>query len=180
MKNKLISMTLSTKSIQDAIKKLEQYRDSLQAKCDLLVSRLAQIGQTVAIRHISESPIGNTITVRVDKSPQLMTSNAILIATGKTVTSEDREPFYTLLAVEFGSGIFYNSKENPKAPELGFGVGTYPGQIHAFEDGWYYWDDKTETWRYTHGIKATMPMYNAEQQIIQQYVKIAREVFGGK
>ena len=109
-----------------------------------------------------------------------MTSNAILIATGKTVTSEDREPFYTLLAVEFGAGIFYNSTENPKAPELGFGVGTYPGQIHAFEDGWYYWDDNTETWRYTHGIKATMPMYNAEQQIIQQYVKIAREVFGGK
>ena len=107
-----------------------------------------------------------------------MTSNAILIATGKTVTSEDREPFYTLLAVEFGAGIVYNSAENPKAPELGFGVGTYPGQIHAFEDGWYYLDDKTETWRYTHGIKATIPMYNAEQQIIPQYVPIAREAFG--
>lgn len=180
MAKKTISMTLSTKSVQAAIKELEQYRDSLQAKCDLLVARLAQIGQVAAIQHISESPLGNTITVRVDKSPQLMTSNAILIATGKTVTSEDREPFYTLLAVEFGAGIFYKSEENPKAPELGFGVGTYPGQIHAFEDGWYYWDDKTETWRYTHGIKATMPMYNAEQQIIQQYVKIAREVFGGK
>ena len=49
---KPISMTLSTKSIQDAIKKLEQYRDSLQAKCDLLVSRLAQEGQTVAIKQI--------------------------------------------------------------------------------------------------------------------------------
>lgn len=180
MAKKTISMTLSSKSIQDAIKELEKYRNSLQSKCDLLVSRLAQIGQTVAMQHISESPLGNTITVRVDKAPQLMTSNAILIATGKTVTSEDREPFYTLLAVEFGAGIFYNSEENPKAPELGFGVGTYPGQIHAFEDGWHYWDDKTETWRYTHGIKATMPIYNAEQQIIQQYVKIAREVFGGK
>ena len=180
MAKKTITMDLSQKSIQAAIKELEQYRDSLQAKCDLLVSRLAQIGQTAAIKHISESPIGNTITVRIDKAPQLITSNAILIATGKTVTSEDREPFYTLLAVEFGAGIFYNSTENPKAPELGFGVGTYPGQIHAFEDGWYYWDDKTETWRYTHGIKATMPMYNAEQQIIQQYVKIVKEVFGGK
>lgn len=180
MAKKTISMTLSSKSIQAAIKELEKYRDSLQAKCDLLVSRLAQIGQTVAIQHISESPLGNTITVRVDKAPQLMTSNAILIATGKVVTSEDREPFYTLLAVEFGAGIFYNSQENPKAPELGFGVGTFPGQIHAFEDGWYYWDDKTGTWRYTHGIKATMPMYNAEQQIIQQYVEIAKEVFGGK
>lgn len=180
MAKKTISMTLSSKSIQAAVKELEKYCDSLQAKCDFLVSRLAQIGQTVAIQHISESPLGNTITVRVDKAPQLMTSNAILIATGQTITSENREPFYTLLAIEFGAGIFYNSEENPKAPELGFGVGTYPGQIHAFEDGWYYWDDKTETWRYTHGIKATMPMYNSEQQIIQQYVKIAREVFGGK
>lgn len=54
MKKKPISMTLSTKSIQDAIKKLEQYRDSLQAKCDLLVSRLAQEGQTVAIKQISK------------------------------------------------------------------------------------------------------------------------------
>ena len=87
MAKKTISMTLSTKSIQAAIKELEQYRDSLQAECDLLVSRLAQIGQTAAIQHISESPLGNTITVRVDKAPQLMTSNAILIATGKTVTS---------------------------------------------------------------------------------------------
>ena len=70
MKNKPISMKLSTKSIQDAIKKLKQYRDSLQVKCDLLVSRLAQEGQTVAIKQISKSPIGNTITIRVDKAPQ--------------------------------------------------------------------------------------------------------------
>lgn len=118
MKKKPISMTLSTKSIQDAIKKLEQYRDSLQAKCDLLVSRLAQEGQTVAIKQISKSPIGNTITVMVDKAPQLMTSNAILIATGKTVMSEDREPFYTLLAVEFGAGIFTTPKRTRKHQNL--------------------------------------------------------------
>jgi hypothetical protein len=118
MAKKTISMTLSSKSIQAAIKELEKYRDSLQAKCDLLVSRLAQIGQTAAIQHISESPLGNTITVRVDKAPQLMTSNAILIATGKTVTSEDREPFYTLLAVEFGAGIFITPKRTQKHRNL--------------------------------------------------------------
>lgn len=118
MAKKTISMTLSSKSIQDAIKELEKYRNSLQSKCDLLVSRLAQIGQTVAIQHISESPLGNTITVRVDKAPQLMTSNAILIATGKTVTSEDREPFYTLLAVEFGAGIFIIPQRTPKHRNL--------------------------------------------------------------
>lgn len=180
MAKKTISISLSAKSIDDAIRQLKDYQNSLQGKCDRLVEELSKLGQEVAVQHISESPIGKTVTVRVNKTPEQMGCKAVLIATGQTITSENREPFYTLLAIEFGAGIFYNSKENQKAPELGFGVGTYPGQIHAFDDGWYYWDDKTETWRYTHGIKATMPMYNAEQQIIQQYVKIAREVFGGK
>lgn len=180
MAKKTISISLSAKSIDDAIRQLKDYQNSLQGKCDRLVEELSKLGQEVAVQNISESPIGKTVTVRVNKTPEQMGCKAVLIATGQTITSENREPFYTLLAIEFGAGIFYNSKENQKAPELGFGVGTYPGQIHAFDDGWYYWDDKTETWRYTHGIKATMPMYNAEQQIIQQYVKIAREVFGGK
>lgn len=180
MAKKTISISLSAKSIDDAIRQLKDYQNSLQGKCDRLVEELSKLGQEVAVKNISESPVGKTVTVRVNKTPEQMGCKAVLIATGQTITSENREPFYTLLAIEFGAGIFYNSKENQKAPELGFGVGTYPGQIHAFEDGWYYWDDKTETWRYTHGIKATMPMYNAEQQIIQQYVKIAREVFGGK
>lgn len=180
MAKKTMSINLSEKSIDDAIRQLKDYQNSLQGKCDRLVEELSKLGQEVAVQHISESPIGKTVTVRVNKTPEQMGCKAVLIATGQTITSENREPFYTLLAIEFGAGIFYNSKENPKAPELGFGVGTYPGQIHAFDDGWYYWNDKTQKWQYTHGIKATMPMYNAEQEIIKQYVSIARRVFGGK
>ncbi len=31
---------------------------------------------------------------------------------------------------------------------------------------------------YTHGVKATMPMYSASMEIIQSMVKTAKEVFG--
>ena len=173
----VINVSLSTKSIENAIKQLEQYKSDLQRKCDLLVTRLAQLGESVALQSINESPLGNTVTVSIEKEPIVMGCKAVLIATGKTVEVEGREPFYNILAIEFGAGIYYNDgTHNPKANELGFGVGTYPGQIHAFEDGWYYLGEDN-MWHYTHGVKATMPMYNASMEIIQQYKKIAREVF---
>ena len=40
------------------------------------------------------------------------------------------------------------------------------------------WDAEKEEWRYSHGVKATMPMYNAYIQMLQQIKTIAREVFG--
>lgn len=172
-----ITASLSENSINEAIRQLQQYKQSLQYKCGLLVERLAELGDKAAIMSISESPLGKTVSMRVEKSPSEMGCQAVLIATGKTIEAEGREPFYTLLAVEFGAGIYYNSgNEHPKANDLGLGVGTYPGQIHAFEDGWYYLgnDDK---WHYTHGVKATMPMYNASMEIVRQYKRIAKEVF---
>ncbi len=33
---------------------------------------------------------------------------------------------------------------------------------------------------YTHGVKATMPMYHASMEIMQSVVKTAKEIFGGK
>lgn len=172
-----IDISLSEKSVNEAIRQLQQYKQSLQYKCELLVGRLAELGDKAAIMSANESPLGRTVTLRVDRKPIQDGYQAILIATGKIVEVEDREPFYTLLAIEFGAGIYYNSgNENPKANDFGLGVGTYPGQIHAFEDGWYYLGNDNQ-WHYTHGVKATMPMYNATIEIINQYKQIAREVF---
>lgn len=172
-----INVSLSEKSINKAIEQLKRYENSLNRKCKLLVERLAELGDKAAIMSVSESPLGRTVTLRIDKKPIQDGYQAILIATGETVGVEDREPFYTLLAIEFGAGIYYNSgNDNPKANELGLGVGTYPGQIHAFEDGWYYLGNDNQ-WHYTHGVKATMPTYNATIEIINQYKQIAREVF---
>lgn len=169
--------SLSPTVINEAIRQLELYKQSLEYKCKLLVTRLADLGDKAAIMNINESPLGRTVTMRVETGTVYKGHKAVLIATGKTIEVEDREPFYTLLAIEFGAGIHYNANANPKAAELNLGVGTYPGQVHAFQDMWWYWDERSQSWMATHGVKATMPMYNATMEVVNQYRQIAREVF---
>ena len=48
MAKKLISMTLSEKSIQNAIKQLRDYQNSLEYKCNLLAQKLAERGVEIA------------------------------------------------------------------------------------------------------------------------------------
>lgn len=169
---------LSISGIKALQKQLADYRDGLPKKCKELTERLKDIGINVIESRVGQSPLGKYVIVKTDISEEEAGYKAILIATGAVKESEGYAPFNTLLAIEFGAGIHYNKEENPKAPELGFGVGTFPGQIHAFEDGWYYWDDKAQKWRYTHGVKATMPMYSASVEMAENVVKLAKDIFG--
>lgn len=169
---------LSQKGIEQLIKELKNYRDVILPDiCRELVKRLAEIGIQTANIYIGQSPLGHYVSVKTNIEPSKMGCKAILIATGATKVSDEYNDFNTLLAIEFGAGIHYNKQGNPKADELGFGVGTFPGQIHAFEDGWYYWDEDSQSWQHTHGVKATMPMYNASIEIIKNIKKVALEVF---
>ena len=175
MAKRVIRGNFSSKGIQDIINQLEQYKLDLHRKVELLCQRLAEAGQTVALQSIGESPLGKTITLRVEMELRKDGCKAILVAAGQT-KSNDYGTINTLLLVEFGAGAFYNPSDNPKAGEMGYGIGTFPGQIHAFSDGWYYWGED-EKWHYTHGTKATMPMYNASVAIRTQVAAIAKEVF---
>ena len=168
---------LSQSSIGRLIKDLQAYQNDLPNKTRLLAQRLAERGIVVAGARIGQSPLGKHVTIRTEISEDVVGTRAILIAVGDVIESEGYEPFNTLLAIEFGAGVYYNEKENPKGPEFGYGPGTFPGQIHAFDDGWYYWDEVAQTWKYTHGVKATMPMYSASVAILQDAVRIAKEVF---
>lgn len=168
---------LSVNSIRALKKELEAYRDSLDDKCQELVMKLTEIGMDIAKARISESPLGKTITLVSNISPDKAGCEAVMLMSGTAKQSDMYEPFYTALAIEFGAGIYYNrGNENPKADELGYGVGTFPNQEHAFEDGWYYKDENGE-WKYSHGVKATMPMFLADKEMREQITKIAREVF---
>ena len=173
---KQIKIELSQSSIQNAIKELRQYQQDLNRKCELFCLRLTELGQTTAEARINESPLGKYVTVTTNIQPEKTGCKAMLIATGAT-KSTDYGDVNTLLLIEFGAGIHYNPVDNPKAGELGFGVGTFPGQTHAFEDGWWYPGDDGE-WHYTHGTKATMPMYGAFTEMLLNIRKIAKEVFG--
>ena len=176
--HRVFEAELSKKGIEKLIKDLKNYRNTtLPNRCRDLVVRLAEIGVPVANSRIAESPLGRYVSIKTEIDPGTMGCKAIIIATGETFVSDEYNDFNTLLAIEFGAGIHYNQKENPKADELGFGVGTFPGQIHAFEDGWFYWDEDSQGWKYTNGVKATMPMYSASVEMIKNIQKVAKEVF---
>ena len=179
MAKKVFKADLSVKGIEALKSQLLQYKDSLSIKCETLVSRLLQSGVEVSQARISESPLGKYVTVTTNISADKMGCNGILLAKGAVKEQERYAPFSILLAIEFGAGVHFNPTPNPLiSSEFPYGVGTFPGQTHAYQDMWWYWDENTQEWKPTHGVKATMPMYSADMEIIQNVVKFAKEVFG--
>ena len=173
-----IKEDLSVKGVESIKRQILQYKDSLPIKCEKLVSRLLQSGVAVSQTRISESPLGKYVTVTTDVSADKTGCKGILLAKGEVKEQEGYEPFSILLAIEFGAGAHFNPTPNPLiSSEFPYGVGTFPGQTHAYEDMWWYWDENTQEWKPTHGVKATMPMYSADMEIIQNVVKFAKEVF---
>ena len=178
MAKKVFKADLSVKGIEALKSQLLQYKDNLPIKCEKLVSRLLQRGVEVSRSKISESPLGKYVTVTTNISADKMGCKGILLAKGAVKEQEGYAPFSILLAIEFGAGVHFNPTPNPLiSSEFPYGVGTFPGQTHAYQDMWFYWDENTQEWKPTHGIKATMPMYNADMEIIQNVVKYAKEVF---
>lgn len=178
MAKKILKSDLSISGIKQLQKELEKYRDSLTYKCRLLAEKLSEIGTNVINAKVDESPLGKYVTLKTDITEEQAGCKAILIATGEVKEQEGYAPFNTLLAIEFGAGIHFNPIPNPNAGEFGLGVGTFPGQTHAFEDYWFYWNEEQQKWLPTHGVKATMPMYNARLEIQKEVVKIAKDIFG--
>ena len=179
MAKKVFKSDLSVKGIEALKSQLLQYKDSLPIKCEKLVSRLLQSGVEVSQARINESPLGKYVTVTTNISANKMGCKGILLAKGAVKEQEGYAPFSILLAIEFGAGVHFNPTPNPLiSSEFPYGVGTFPGQTHAYEDMWWYWDENTQEWKPTHGVKATMPMYSADMEIIQNVVKYAKEVFG--
>ena len=179
MAKKVFKTDLSVKGVEALKSQLLQYKDSLPIKCEKIVSRLLQSGVDVSQAKISESPLGKYVTVTTNISADKIGCKGILLAKGAVKEQDGYAPFSILLAIEFGAGIHYNPTPNPLiGSEFPYGVGTFPGQTHAYQDTWFYWDENTQEWKPTHGVKATMPMYSADMEIIQNVVKYAKEVFG--
>lgn len=175
---------LSQKSINNAIKKLEEYKDSLSYKCEEFVRQLAEVGIpiidnrmnkarfTVADTSEDGTPVykgANTThytNIRINSYGDY--SEAIL-----SVQGED------LLFIEFGAGVYYNgqagSSPHPYGEKLGYRIGYY-GEGHGKQKIWGYYDD-SGVLVLTHGVKATMPVYSAWQEIYKQIGTIARKVF---
>ena len=183
MAKRVFKTDLSVKGIEQLKKDLLNYRDNiLQKNIERYVQELLNIGVEVARTSVGESPLGKYVTISTNLSSDKAGCKGILLAKGDVKHEVDKDgnaypPFSTILAIEFGAGIYHNETPNPNADKFGLGVGTFPGQTHAYQNTWFYWDEDEQLWKPTHGVKATMPMYNAQMEIMQQFVKVAKSIF---
>jgi len=171
---KTIEATFSAEGMRYLAKEIHQYTHNVERANELFVHKLAEAGYKIATQQIVKSfpsldhdkPIG---------SLDIITDNDGEIAGCKLQFSSEQALF-----IEFGAGIKYNDGvSHPYAGEYGYGVGTYPNQKHAYDKGGWSYQGEDGSWHHSYGTKATMPMYSATQEIIEQFVRIAREVYQG-
>ena len=169
---KKLSISLSEKSIQNAIKELNQYKEDLKRKNPILVDKLSKIGLEVVqqtMESVPDEEKGSYYTEIINNSQGDMIGAAIRLSGDK------------ILFIEFSSGVTFGTPKGgyPLPSGKEYGVGTYPGQTHAESPhGWWYVDENGEK-HHSYGNRAYMPMYHAEQAIVMQIRNIAREVFEG-
>lgn len=166
------------KSLQQAIKQIEAYRDDLPRKCREICRRLSEEGVRVADVAINSVPIGKTITLTTDINPSKMGCQAIMKMIGRETRTEDGRIFYTALAIEFSAGVRYANTASPKAKDFGMGTGTFPNAKHSWQmEGWYYLGGDGK-WHHSFGVQASHPLYSASMEMRQKIDSIVKEVFG--
>lgn len=166
------------KSLREAIKQIEAYRDDLPRKCQEICRRLSEEGVRVADAAINSVPIGKTITLTIDINPSKMGCQAIMKMTGRETRTEDGRVFYTALAIEFSAGVRYANTASPRASDFGMGTGTFPDAKHSWQmEGWYYLGDDGN-WHHSFGVQASHPLYSAGMEMRQKIDSIVKEVFG--
>ena len=198
-----INLTLNNKSIQDAIKQLEKYKDGLNNKVELFVSRLADIGidtaktLTTPLEDIGsvggyvyfEKKIDSTetgakaIVIMADTMP-VVSAWLGIDSNGKKVVKTARVS--PTLMYEFGSGLKAktDSLESVNAYDGVGGIGTFPSNLnkptgnrnHA-QDGIWHWMDLDGSWHSSTGITPTQPMLNAFNRMFSDIHRVAKEVF---
>lgn len=162
---------LSADSLNQLAHDFKTYVNSIDLKCEKFMERLInEVGIPVIDENIANAKGDSTkdtnTYVEIRRQP-----NKEIQAT-LVVENED------ILFIEFGAGIVLNrgKPSHPKEKALGYGVGTYPGQTHAFDDdGWWYWNGHKRI--HSYGTEATMPVYEAYKAMVDKVERIAKEVF---
>lgn len=169
--SKRIRISLSEKSIRNAINEIEVYKRQFVERNEVFVRRLAELGIPVIDQNIAaaqgDSDKSHNTYIKINSFGSY--SEAKLVVEGKSI-----------LFIEFGAGIRYNGSSgtspHPKGEEFGYTIGSY-GKGQGSKDFWFYYADTGESVM-SHGTEATMPVFRASQEIIQNIRRIAREVFG--
>ena len=162
---KVIKMDLSVASIDNAIKEIKAFRDSIDMKKNKILEELANIGVKEASVRFTTAMYDGVNKTDVDLAP---------IANGYAITAKGRAVFF----IEFGAGVYHNPGEpypNPR-PDGIVGIGEY-GKGYGKRPAWGFKDDSGEL-VITRGNPAAMPMWYASEEMRNKILKISKEVFG--
>lgn len=171
---------LSSISITALQKQLQEYRDSLDKKCERFVRELAESGISVA--KVNTGNFGKYLAFTVQsirtadgyKAVLLATNTGIIHSEWRTKDGVKTADVSPLLMCEFGSGL--RAKNPMNVP--GVGTGTFPGGTHGDDpEGWWYMD-LDGVWHHSYGMTPKMPMYHASLAIMSNVQRVAKEVFG--
>ena len=175
--SKTIKFGLSTSEIQRAIKEVKEFKKDFQKKVDTYRKRIAEEIAVNASTYFDNSVMDDVI----NGSPRKPDVDVTFSDNGKisVVVANGEDAVWC----EFGAGVYRNgsvgSSPHPRGNDLGFTIGSY-GKGRGKQKVWgYYTDPESKTGLVlTHGTPASMPMYNAAQEVLRKSVEIAREVFG--
>ena len=166
-------ITVDLDNIDVAIQELERYKIEFQRKVDTYRNRVAEEIAASALLNFNNSVVddrikGGTRTPDVTINVSERGSISVVVADGEDA-----------VWCEFGAGVYHNgsvgSSPNPYGNDLGFKIGSY-GKGYGRQAAWGYYEDGELV--ITRGTPASMPMYNAVQEVTKRAIEIAREVFG--
>ena len=165
MSKRVIAIKLSEQDIDRAIRQLKGYKVEFRKKEQQLLEGLAKIGlKEASVRFTTAMYDGiNDVSVKLDETKN-----------GYAIVAEGRAVAF----IEFGAGVYHNTGEpypNPRPTGI-VGIGEY-GKGRGKRKAWGYRNENNEL-VITRGNPAAMPMWYASEEIKNQVIKVAREVFG--
>ena len=174
MAKRVIRFGLGVTDINRAIREVDKFRQDFRNKVDTYRKRIAEelavqaslnFGNAVVDDVIHGSPRRPDVAVTVSERGSI----SVVVAEGEDA-----------VWCEFGAGVYHNgsvgSSPNPFGNDLGFTIGSY-GKGYGKKQAWGYYDENGDL-VITRGTPASMPLYNAAQEVMRKAVEIAKEVFG--
>lgn len=180
--SKVITATLSTRSLRQAIAEIKRYKVWMHEKLQELCNRLVDIGLETAsaiVAEIPEDEIGSSSGGTMVEP--IYASESAESVIGAAIHLRGKEVAF----LEFSAGVRYGTDTYPLDSGAPYGMGSYPGKGHWNDPkGWWYLDPENpkandKGYVHSYGNRAYMPMYHAEEAIILSVASVAHDVFGG-
>ncbi|MCM1223013.1 MAG: hypothetical protein NC548_52035 [Lachnospiraceae bacterium] len=175
MKKRVIKVTLTEESIDNAIKELQRYKSWLKKCTEDFLKALSDEGLNIASAKFQQAEYDGTndVSVTVENRGDYKVA---IVAVGSSV-----------LFIEFGTGIRYPDN-HPEAHTHGFNRGEYGYKLGQLKGGWRYMGSpgthgevittgKHAGEVHTYGNPANMSMYQTMKELEQKFEEIARRCY---